>query len=148
MGAQNWGWSHDVLGSLVVVIQARYAKSRSTSFHSDVVYSSVTTRSVKISEIYPSLKDSLLSHSRPLRLACLRLLDSKIVNYVDGPVEVLKRCIQGEEVPLDLQGVRERVLRIGRVCHVVGDEKGADLCARWLIGMFTFRPLERPLTLF
>ncbi|KDQ28426.1 hypothetical protein PLEOSDRAFT_1077268 [Pleurotus ostreatus PC15] len=28
---------------------------------------------------------------------------------------VLKRCLQGEEVPLDMQGVRERVLRIGRL---------------------------------
>lgn len=52
------------------------------------------------------------------------------------PIEVVKRCLQGEEVPLDVQGVRERVLRIGRVAQVVkdGDEDAADLCARWLIG--------------
>jgi len=42
----------------------------------------------------------------------------------------------GEEVSLDVQGVRERVLRIGRVGQVVrdGDERGADICARWLVG--------------
>jgi len=148
MAAQNWGWSHDVLGGLVVVIQARYARFVAHFFSVDLASSSVTTRSVKISEIYSSLADSLLSHSRPLRLACLRLLDSKIVNYVDGPVEVLKRCIQGEEVPLDLQGVRERVLRIGRVCQVVGDEKAADLCARWLIGVLISHLQQRLLTRF
>ena len=39
-------------------------------------------------------------------------------------------------MPLDVQGVRERVLRIGRVGQVVrdGDERGADICARWLVG--------------
>lgn len=59
---------------------------------------------------------------------------------------MLKRCLQGEEVPLDLQGVRERVLRIGRVGQVVGDEKGADLCARWLIAQLkvNLRPLWSP----
>lgn len=46
----------------------------------------------------------------------------------------MKRCLQGEEVPLDVQGVRERVLRIGRVVQVVGDAQGAEFCARWLIG--------------
>lgn len=59
---------------------------------------------------------------------------------------MLKRCLQGEEVPLDIQGVRERVLRIGRVGQVVGDEKGADLCARWLIAQLkvNLRPLWSP----
>ena len=55
------------------------------------------------------------------------------MNTSDGPQEVIKRCLQGEEVSLDLQGVRERVLRIGRVGQVVGDQSGADLCTRWLI---------------
>lgn len=47
---------------------------------------------------------------------------------------------------LDVQGVRERVLRIGRVGQVVGDEKGADLCARWLIAQLkvNLRPLWSP----
>jgi U3 small nucleolar RNA-associated protein 20 len=52
----------------------------------------------------------------------------------NGVVEVLKRCLQGEGVSLDLQGVRERVLRIGKVVQVVGDVRGAEVCARWLIG--------------
>ena len=49
-------------------------------------------------------------------------------------VEVLKRCLQGEGVSLDLQGVKERVLKIGKVVPVVGDVRGAEICARWLIG--------------
>ena len=65
----------------------------------------------------------------------LRLLDSKIISSLGGVHEVMKRCLQGEEVSLDVQGVRERVLRIGRVVHVVGDAESAEFCARWLIGM-------------
>lgn len=55
-----------------------------------------------------------------------------------GQRDVIKRCLQGEEVSLDVQGVRERVLRIGRVGQVLqdGDEMGAGLCARWLIGQY------------
>jgi len=73
-------------------------------------------------------------------------MDSKLVDPAHNQIEVLKRCLQGEEVPLDLQGVRERVLRIGRVGQVVGDEKGADLCARWLIAQLkvNLRPLWSP----
>ncbi|KIM44053.1 hypothetical protein M413DRAFT_17908 [Hebeloma cylindrosporum] len=73
-------------------------------------------------------------------------MDSKLVNPAHNQIEVLKRCLQGEEVSLDLQGVRERVLRIGRVGQVVGDEKGADLCARWLIAQLkvNLRPLWSP----
>jgi U3 small nucleolar RNA-associated protein 20 len=96
---------------------------------------------ISLNVIYPFLSCSLLSHSRSLRLNTLRLLDSKkLVDkqhqlpVADGVMEVLKRCLQGEEVPLDLQGVRERVLRIGRVGQVVGDVRGAEVCARWLIG--------------
>lgn len=53
--------------------------------------------------------------------------------------DVLKRCLQGEEVPLDVQGVRERVLRIGRLSQVVKEEEGglgAEISVRWLVGMF------------
>ncbi|KAF8957355.1 armadillo-type protein [Flammula alnicola] len=128
-GLENWAWSHEFLAGLVSVAQA-----------------SPSAQAIPIPQIYPSLYLSLLSHSRPLRLAALRLLDSKLVDPTHDQVEVLKRCLQGEEVSLDLQGVRERVLRIGRVGQVVGDEKGADLCARWLIAQLkvNLRPLWSP----
>lgn len=97
---------------------------------------------IPLDEIYPALQHAIQSHSRPLRLNALRLLDSHsnsksgFVKIPAGPKEVIKRCLQGEEVSLDVQGVRERVLRIGRVAQVLrdGDEVGADVCARWLIG--------------
>ena len=96
---------------------------------------------VSLNIVYPSLSCSLLSHSLSLRLNTLRILDSKkLVDKehqnpdANGVVEVIKRCLQGEEVSLDLQGVRERVLRIGKVVPVVGDVRGAEVCARWLIG--------------
>ncbi|KAF9524996.1 armadillo-type protein [Crepidotus variabilis] len=105
-----------------------------------------STRQIPVAQIYPSLHPSLISHSRSLRLAALRLLDCKLIDPQHDQVEVLKRCLQGEEVTLDVQGVRERVLRIGRVGQVVGDDKGADLCARWLIAQLkvNLRPLWSP----
>lgn len=99
-----------------------------------------------MSQIYPFLSQSLLSHSRRLRLACLRLLDCKLIDPNHDHVEIVKRCLQGEEVPIDVQGVRERVLRIGRVGQIVGDERSADLCGRWLIAQLkvNLRPLWSP----
>ncbi|KAH9485782.1 U3 small nucleolar RNA-associated protein 20 [Psilocybe cubensis] len=130
-GLEKWAWSHEVLAGLVVVAQA-----------------SPFTKTIPLHQVYPSLYNSLISHSRALRLSALRLLDCKLVDPQHDQVEVLKRCLQGEEVSLDLQGVRERVLRIGRVGQVVGDEKGADLCARWLIAQLkvNLRPLWSPAT--
>ena len=105
------------------------------------IHSPLHLTPVSFNTAYPSLSSSLLSHSRSLRLNTLRLLDSeKLVDKnhqspdANGVVEVLKRCLQGEEVSLDLQGVRERVLRISKVVPVVGDSRGAEVCARWLIG--------------
>lgn len=114
------------------------AKKKNSNYCTD---SPLHLTPVSLDAIYPSLCTSLLSPSRSLRLNTLRFLDSKkLIDKncqdpgVDGVVEVLKRCLQGEEVSLDLQGVRERVLRIGRVGQVVGDVRGAEVCARWLIG--------------
>jgi U3 small nucleolar RNA-associated protein 20 len=88
--------------------------------------------------IYPSLRNSLLSHSHPLRLNCLRLLACQSVKMLPSELEVVQRCLQGEEATLDVHGVRERVLRIGKVGLAVkdGDRISADLCARWLLCKF------------
>lgn len=91
---------------------------------------------------YPNLQPSLLSHSRSLRLNALRFLNSKLVAIPEGTEEVVKRCLQGEEATVDIQGVRERVLRIGRVAQVVGDRNSADICGRWLLG--ELHPQPRP----
>jgi hypothetical protein len=92
---------------------------------------------MSIQDIYPSLQSSLLSHSRSLRLSTLRLLSSDVVKSSTGQQEVVKRCLQGEEVSVDVQGVRERVLRIGRVGQIIrdGDILGASIFIVWLIGL-------------
>ena len=61
-----------------------------------------------------------------------------MVKSSPGEHDVLKRCLQGEEVSLDAQGVRERVLRIGRIGQVIKDDEplATDLCIRWLICEF------------
>ncbi|KAJ7707727.1 armadillo-type protein [Mycena rosella] len=103
---------------------------------------------VDIEAIYPALAPSVLSHSRALRLGALRLLAA---TRPSDAREVVKRCLAGEEVPLEVQGVRERVLRIGRVETVVKDKQketdiGPELCARWLVAQLkiNLRPLWSP----
>ncbi|TFK45123.1 armadillo-type protein [Crucibulum laeve] len=147
-GTAKWGWSPDVLAGLVVLGKARYViipVPYRPCAHNHL-FSPTTVQTISFQDIYPSLQEALLSHSRPVRLNALRLLDSKLVQTADGPDEVLKRCLQGEEVSLDVQGIRERVLRIGRVGQVVGDGSGADLCARWLMAQLkvNLRPLWSP----
>lgn len=103
---------------------------------SDINYSG-SSPSLALEDIYPQLKPCIISHSRALRLGALRLLASGFVQTRHEQKDVLKRCLQGEEVSLDLQGVRERVLRIGRIGQVVKDDDGllADICIRWLTSM-------------
>ena len=90
---------------------------------------------MSFSELYQQLRMPIISHSRSLRLSALKILSSKLVKSSSGERDVLKRCLQGEEVPLDVQGVRERVMRIGRIGQVIKDDEplATDLCIRWLI---------------
>jgi U3 small nucleolar RNA-associated protein 20 len=89
--------------------------------------------------MYQSVQASLLSHSRALRLSTLQLLSRPIMGLSLEEREVMKRCLQAEEVSLDVQGVRERTYRIQKMAQVVpdGDELAADVCTRWLIGMWS-----------
>ncbi|KAI5991793.1 armadillo-type protein [Pisolithus marmoratus] len=110
-------------------------------------------------------RESLHSHSRAIRLSGLQILTSRIVVGLSSAEEdVLRRCLQGEEVSLDLGGVRERVLRIGRVGMAVKHSEAADEnedgaeetqrvgrgggeeCARWLMAQLkvNLRPLWSP----
>ena len=140
----KWAWSSDVLGGLLALAQARFEYHITHIGRKKLIirvycmYSPLHLTPVSLDTAYPSLSRSLLSHSHSLRLNTLRLLDCKKLidkNHESSDVmEVLKRCLQGEGVSLDLQGVRERVLTIGKVVPVVGDVRGAEVCARWLIG--------------
>jgi U3 small nucleolar RNA-associated protein 20 len=92
-----------------------------------------------VAQLYPHLQSQLLSPSRPLRSNVLGLLTSKMVKSSPAEHEALKRCLQGDEVSLDMHGVRERVLRIGRLYQVVRDDGSlsADICVRWLVCTYT-----------
>ena len=107
------------------------------------LYASAPSHQVPFTEVYPSLQSALLSHSRVLRLSALQILSSRLVSSSAGEQDALRRCLQGEEAPLDMNGARDRVLRIGRVGVAVRDDEhgAADLCGRWLIGKTT--PLQQ-----
>ena len=94
------------------------------------------TETIAFDAAHAQLQASLLSHSRRLRLASLQFLQSQ-ATVANG--DVVNRCLAGEEVSVDVHGVRERVLRITRMNQILrdGDELGADIAIRWLIGKST-----------
>ncbi|KAH0588866.1 hypothetical protein H2248_004657 [Termitomyces sp. 'cryptogamus'] len=128
----HWGWSPSVLEGLV---------SLSKKINQAPI-------PIPFNEVYPSLRVFLLSHSQSLRLATLRLLTSESVGASGDVREAAGLCLKGEEVSLDVQGVRNRVLRIGRVGLGVkdGDELSADIVGRWLIAQLkvNLRPIWSP----
>ncbi|KAL6304961.1 armadillo-type protein [Sparassis latifolia] len=129
---KKWYWSSFALSGLVSLLRASGSKSQL----------------VPLETLYAYLQASLLSHSHSLRLGALRLLTSPLVKSPSGLAETLKKCLQAEEVSIDLQGVRERVLRLGKLPLVVndGDDAAAGICTRWLIAQFkvNLRPLWSP----
>ncbi|KAG2102831.1 armadillo-type protein [Suillus discolor] len=129
---EHWSWSDKVLIGLVALLEA--CPSSSQSF--------------PIAQLYSRLQSRLLSPSRPLRSNVLALLTSKMVKSSPAEHEALKRCLQGDEVSLDMHGVRERVLRIGRLYQVVRDDGSlsADICIRWLVSQLkvNLRPIWSP----
>ncbi|KAL0061427.1 U3 snoRNP protein [Marasmius tenuissimus] len=129
---RNWAWSKNVMSGLVELSNASRQQGSDIAFE----------------EVYSCVKDSVLSHSRLLRLSTLKVLSSSLVKVPDETREALLRCLQGEEISIDVQGVRERVLKIGKVEQVLkaGDDLGADLSARWLTAQLkvNLRPLWSP----
>ncbi len=114
-------------GTSQVSVQWNFPHSLSYYSHGDAA---------DFEELYHFLQKSILSHDSQLRLNALRLLVSPAIKVPGPDLEVVKRCLQSEEVSLDVQGVRERVLRMGRVGQIVTDgNRGADLCVRWLVGV-------------
>ncbi|KAI0343436.1 hypothetical protein BDW22DRAFT_1328530 [Trametopsis cervina] len=104
---------------------------------------------IEFQVLYHPLQASIGSHSRLTRLSALRLLSSPLIaepgSDLGGAAEMVKRCLQGEEVSVDVQGVRERVLHMKRLNHLLrdNDEVGASLSLRWLVAQFkiNLRPL-------
>ncbi|KAG2048035.1 hypothetical protein BDR06DRAFT_943462 [Suillus hirtellus] len=129
---EHWSWSDKVLIGLVALLEACPSSSQS----------------LPIAQLYSRLQSRLLSPSRTLRSNVLALLTSKMVKSSPVEHEALKRCLQGDEVSLDMHGVRERVLRIGRLYQVVRDDGSlsADICIRWLVSQLkvNLRPIWSP----
>ncbi|TFY83749.1 hypothetical protein EWM64_g255 [Hericium alpestre] len=129
---ERWHWHEDVMFSLVELVQA----------------SSTTTSSLASDAVYDRLTAALLSHSQRLRLSALRLLNSQFVRTTTGAQQLIQKTLQAEEVSLDVQGVRERVLRISRLEQVISDEDaiGPDLAIRWIVSQLkvNLRPLWSP----
>ncbi|KAG1831616.1 armadillo-type protein [Suillus variegatus] len=129
---EHWSWSDKVLIGLVALLEACPSSSQS----------------LPIAQLYSCLQSRLLSPSRTLRSNVLALLTSKMVKSSPAEHEALKRCLQGDEVSLDMHGVRERVLRIGRLYQVVRDDGSlsADICIRWLVSQLkvNLRPIWSP----
>ncbi|CCM06042.1 uncharacterized protein FIBRA_08288 [Fibroporia radiculosa] len=127
--AERWSWSSNVLFGLISLIRA----------------SEPTAYRVPFDSLYTSLQNSLLSYSQGQRLGALSLLGSPLISSSDSNLEIVKRCLQAEEVPLDAQNSRERTLKITRLPVVVkdGDEVSAEICCRWLIAQLkvNLRPL-------
>lgn len=100
---------------------------------------------IEFQVLYDPLQASIGSHSRLTRLSALRLLSSPLIaepgSDLGGAAEMVKRCLQGEEVSVDVQGVRERVLHMKRLNHLLrdNDEVGASLSLRWLVGVYSDR---------
>lgn len=92
---------------------------------------------IPIENIYPMLKENILSHIHPLRLASLELLASSIVDK-GRATEMVIQCLLGEGASLGVAGVRERSVRITGLPRIVNasDELSIDLSTRWLIGSY------------
>ena len=82
-----------------------------------------------------TLMHCLKSHSHVIRQSALELLCSPLFSLMTSR-EAVKRCLTAELVPLTIQGVRERVLRIGRLSLAVedGNQSAAKACILWLLG--------------
>lgn len=137
----KWGWSSVALNGLVSTVRARsVVRLFTTPRVLTPVVSDLPSQAIPFDNLYAHLQPSLLSHSRPLRLACLRLLSSNVVRIDNSTSDVVGRCLHAEEIPLDVQGSRERVLRITRLPVAVTkhDDCGAEIAARWLIGAYVW----------
>ncbi|KAI0667027.1 armadillo-type protein [Trametes maxima] len=144
----RWGWSSRALGGLGSLVRARYAPLAAIGRHNLRVYSRDKSQHIPLDDLYSSLETSLLSHSRSLRLETLRLLTSPLVDAPQATAEVLNKVLQAEEVSVDVQGARERVLRINRLPAILKDDDtlGAEISARWLTAQLKvhLRPLWSP----
>lgn len=158
---------HRSLGKLLVCLNGTSDSQRSSSesvrsplLTSKFCLIKVVLRSAQpFEDVYPHLRGCLISHQTELRLSALRILSA----CPDAPT-VVQRCLTGEEVPLDVQGLRERVLRTSRTTEVrlppscagtlltvtiqesITTDVAAELASRWLLAQLkvNLKPLWKP----
>jgi U3 small nucleolar RNA-associated protein 20 len=99
-------------------------------------------------EAYQLLSSQVLSHSHVLRLGIAEFLASSAIGSTPSERQLLEKLLRAEQVPLDVQGVRERTLRISRLSQFIpdGDTLVSQLCVRWLVAQLKvgLRPVWAP----
>jgi U3 small nucleolar RNA-associated protein 20 len=99
-------------------------------------------------DTYPHLASSVLSHSRRSRLSSLYLLSSPLVCRDPAQELVLSKLLQADEVPIDAQSSRERVLHVTQLERIIpsGDTVVSELAVRWVVAQFKIglRPVWLP----
>ncbi|KAJ7637747.1 armadillo-type protein [Mycena polygramma] len=128
---ESWGVRklREMAGSVSDPVQA-------TQLADILTLSSFFSQSSGISPVLVDLCEAFLTYANALPTVtseprrswfvgtCMRALSQRsptewnnleLEKWVRTCATVVKRCLAGEEVPLEVQGVRERVLRIGRV---------------------------------
>ncbi len=133
---QRWVWSGIVLDGLAEVLRRRYVYvPRIDHRLMAQAVSPEQARKMSFEDMYDHLASSVSSHSRPSRLNALYLLSSPLVHIHPTRELVLSRLLQAEEVPIDVQSSRERVLRVTQLERVIPADDGivSDLAVRWLV---------------
>ncbi|KAI0268459.1 armadillo-type protein [Russula aff. rugulosa BPL654] len=129
---QRWLWSEIVLDGLSEVLRRSPEHAQKMSFE----------------DMYRHLAFLVSSHSRPSRLNALYLLSSPLVDVRPTRELVLSRLLQAEDVPIDVRGSRERVLRVTQLERVIpaDDAVVSDLAVRWLVAQLKvgLRPVWLP----
>jgi U3 small nucleolar RNA-associated protein 20 len=146
---QRWLWSEIVLDGLAEVLRRRYVYvPRIHHYLMALVISPEHTRKMSFEDMYRHLTSLVSSHSRPSRLNALYLLSSPLVHMRPTLELVLSSLLQAEEVPIDVQSSRERVLRVTQLERVIppDDAVVSDLAVRWLVAQLKvgLRPVWLP----
>ena len=107
-------------------------------------------RKMPFEDMYRHLASPMLSHSRRFRLKALYVLSSPLVRVDPTQELVISRLLQAEEVPIDAQRSRERVLRVTQLERVIptDDTAVSELAVRWLVAQLKvgLRPVWLPTT--
>jgi U3 small nucleolar RNA-associated protein 20 len=105
-------------------------------------------RKTSFEDMYHHLASPVLSHSHRFRLKALQVLSSPLVRMDPTQELVISKLLQAEEVPIDAQSSRERVLRVTQLERVIppGDTVVSELAVCWLVAQLKvgLRPVWLP----